>query len=251
MSVAKTDLLKLNIFTPRKKSAPKEVLLFIHGGSWNSGNKNLYSFFGNRMAAKGIVTVTINYSHSPKANYAQMAHEAALSVKWIKENIKNYGGDPDKIFVSGHSAGGHLAALIAVDNRYFDSLKIENPIKGVVLIDGAGLDMYTYLKENTSKRDQTYFETFTKNPKLWKEASALYQVKKGIPPFLQFLGEKTYPSILSSNKDFHKALLTIDPETKLIIQKNKKHIPMISQFLAVRNNQYAVIIEFMKGVGKK
>ena len=143
--VAKEDLLKLNIFVPRKNKAPKPVLVFIHGGNWTSGNKSLYSFFGNRMAAKGIVTVVIDYTLSPKANYERMAFESAQSIKWIKENIKNYGGNPDKIIVSGHSAGGHLGALIAFDNRYFDSLHLENPIKGVILIDAAGLDMYTYL----------------------------------------------------------------------------------------------------------
>jgi acetyl esterase/lipase len=244
--IATKEPLKLNVFAPRQSDSPKEVLLFIHGGSWNSGNKNLYSFFGNRMAAKGIVTVTINYTHSPKATYAEMALEAAQAVHWIRQNISKYGGDSTKIFVSGHSAGGHLAALIAVDNRYFYPLKIKNPIKGVILIDGAGLDMYSYLKENNSKADQTYLETFTTNPKIWKDASALYHLKKGIPPFLQLLGEKTYPSLISSNNDFHKGLLDYYPTSKLIVQKNKTHVGMMTQFIRVRNKQYGEVIGFMK-----
>lgn len=245
-SIARKDLLKLNVFTPRKNDTPKEVLLFIHGGSWNSGNKGLYSFFGNRMAAKGVVLITINYTHSPKAKYNQMALEAAQSVKWIKENIAKYGGNPDKIFVSGHSAGGHLAALIAVDNRYFYSLKIENPIKGVVLIDAAGIDMYRYLKESNFKNGHSFLKTFTNNPNVWKEASALYYIEKGIPPFLQYIGGKTYSSIISSNTEFNKRILEIHSDSKLIVQKEKGHVQMMSQFISKKSPRYEEVLGFMR-----
>ena len=120
---------KINVFAPRKHTIPKNVLIFIHGGNWNSGKRSLYNFFGTRMARKGIVTVIIDYPLTPKATYKEMAYASAASVKWVKENIAAYGGDTGKIFVSGHSAGGHLAALISLDNEYFDSLKITNPLK--------------------------------------------------------------------------------------------------------------------------
>ena len=95
----------LTVFSP-KKPVDKNVLIFIHGGSWRSGNKNLYSFFGSRMARKGVVTVIINYPLSPVGDFNDMAYASATSVKWVYENIDRFGGDRNKIFISGHSAGG-------------------------------------------------------------------------------------------------------------------------------------------------
>src|SRR3990170_5971667 len=102
--VSKTKKQTLNIFGPRKWSTSKEVLIFIHGGGWNSGKKSLYNFFGTRMARKNVVVVIINYPLSPKANYHQMAVAVAKGVEWVKKNIETFGGNPERVFISGHSA---------------------------------------------------------------------------------------------------------------------------------------------------
>jgi acetyl esterase/lipase len=241
----KNSFLTLNVFSPKKNIEKKEVLVFIHGGSWESGSKSLYSFLGNRMAAKGFVTVIIDYSLSP-ARYDQMAYESAKSVKWVQENIKTYGGDPEKIFISGHSAGGHLAALIAVDNKYFNSIGIKNPIKGTILIDAAGLDMYDYLKGANLPKSDNLITVFTSEPKNWKDASPLYHLKTGLSPFLIYLGGLTYPSITKSNKTFLETLKKFQPDAKINLQEKKKHIPMITQFLFRKNPRYKEISDFMK-----
>lgn len=237
---------KLNIFTPHRPKAPKDVFIFIHGGSWNSGNKSLYNFLGSRMARKGIVTVIIDYPLSPQANYNQMAKACALALKWAGSNIATYGGNPDKLFVSGHSAGGGLAALIAVRSQYFDSIGIASPIKGVVLIDAAGLDMYDYLKEGDYGPGNTYLKTFTTKPAVWKQASPIYYLHKGMPPMLIYRGEQTYTSIIKSNEQFVKVLTTLQEPPRYHIVKGKKHIPMITQFFVSWNPLYRQIIEFMK-----
>lgn len=237
---------KLNVFAPHSHHSLQEVLIFIYGGNWNSGKRSLYSFLGNRMARKDVVTVIIDYPKSPKANYDEMATDAALAVKWVKENIGRYGGDPDKIFIAGHSAGGHLASLITVRNKYFDKIGMVNPVKGAILIDAAGLDMYGYLKEENFAEDNTYIQTFTNNPANWKEASPLYHLHKGMPPMLIYLGEKTYPSIKSGNKKFTDSLKSLGYHPLYHILKGKKHIPMITQFLNSCNPRYKEIIEFMR-----
>jgi acetyl esterase/lipase len=241
----------LNVFAPRKSKQLKEVFLFIHGGSWNSGKKSLYNFLGNRMARKGIVTVIIDYPLSPTVTYREMAKASAEAVLWTKNNIKQYGGDPDKIFLSGHSAGGHIAALLTVDNAYFDSIGIKNPVKGAILIDAAGVDMYTYLKERNLPAHHSYIRTFTNNPDSWKEASPIYHLRRNMPPIRIFLGERTYPSIYKANERFYAALKQVAPGTQLTIQKRKKHIPMITQFFWTWNPGYKHILEFMKESSEK
>lgn len=236
----------LNVFAPRKHTALKEVLIFIHGGRWNSGKKSLYSFLGNRMARKNVVTVVIDYPKSPAANYNEMASDAAIATKWVKENIEKYGGDPDKIFISGHSAGGHLAALIAIRNIYFEKLEIKNPIKGVILIDAAGLDMYGFLQEENYPEGNTYLQTFTNNPATWKDASPLYHLHKKMPPMLIYAGGKTYPSIAVSNEKLIAALRGLGYNTPYHVLPGKKHVPMITQFLNSYNPLYKEMIGFMR-----
>lgn len=237
---------QLNIFAPRKTADPKAVFVFIHGGNWNSGKKSLYNYLGSRMARKGVVAVMIDYPLSPEANYNEMATAAAKAVKWVKDNIAGYGGDPEKIFVSGHSAGGQLAALISVRNEYFDSLGIQNPIKGAILIDAAGLDMLGYLEEKKYGPGHTYLDTFTADPDNWKAASPLYHLHQGMPPFLIYRGEETYASIIKSNEKFVKALDNFTDKPNYHVQEDKKHIPMITQFFWSWNPLYDEIISFMR-----
>lgn len=241
-----SDSQQLNIFAPRKITSPKEVFVFIHGGSWNKGRKSQYNFLGSRLARKGVVTVVLDYPLSPKVTYNGMTTAVAKAVKWAKENIGRYGGDPEKIFVSGHSAGGHLAALVSIRDEYFDSLKMKNPIAGAILIDAAGLDMFGYLSEENFAEDHTYLKTFTKNPVYWKDATPLYHLHSGMPPMLIYRGSKTYPSIIKSHEKFIKALGSFDPHPHYHILKNKKHVGMITQFFRTWNPRYGEIISFMK-----
>ena len=241
-----TDRQKLNVFSPSGNNNLKPVLIFVHGGAWNSGNKSLYNFFGNRMARKGVVTVIPDYPKSPKANYQEMAMDIAMAVQWVKNNISSLGGDSNRIFISGHSAGGHLAALITIRENYFKNLGMVNPIKGLILIDAAGLDMYGYLKEENFEEGNTYLKTFTNDPATWKEASPLYFLKDNMPPMLIYRGGKTYPSILKSNEKFVDSLKKLDTKFTYHIQPDKKHIPMILQFFNSNNKRYREIGEMLK-----
>ena len=241
---------KLNVFSPQKCDTNKNVLIFIHGGNWNSGKRSLYNFFGSRMARKGIVTVIIDYPLSPQATYKEMAFASAASVKWVQENIEAYGGNREKIFVSGHSAGGHLAALIAVDTEFFESFGLASPIKGVILIDAAGLDMYTYLKQGSFDENHTYLKTFTTDPAVWRKASPFYYLKENIPSFLVFQGGSTYPSIKQTNEKFMSKLLPLAPSTEYQIIKGRRHVAMITQFFKPWDPRYKEIINFMNSTVK-
>ncbi|MDT0294278.1 alpha/beta hydrolase [Mesonia ostreae] len=159
-----------NIFVPKKKTKPLPVLLFVHGGNWDSGKKETYGFLGRNFAKKGVVTVISEYTLSPEADYRQMTQDIAKSILWIKNNIKNYGGDPQQIYVKGHSAGGHLVALATMDSSHGIDKK---DIAGIILNDAAGLDMYSYLQKFPPTSENHYLSTWTKNPDTWKKASPI------------------------------------------------------------------------------
>lgn len=238
--------LKLDIYSPKKIKEPANVLVFIHGGSWQRGEKSTYHFFGKGMARKGIVTVVIDYRLHPATTFSGMATDAAEAVKWTKENITSYGGDSSKIFITGHSAGGHLAALIATDNFYFKNLHIKNPVKGVIINDAFGLDMYAYLSKYGFKYDSAYAHIFTRDPEQWKKASPIYHLKDSLPPILLYLGGKTYPGIIEYTQTYYQALKKFQPEAKLITVKRRRHVGMMGQFYFSTCKRYKEILSFIE-----
>ncbi len=237
--------LLLDVYSPKKVKERKEVLVFIHGGNWAHGKKSIYKFFGRGFARKGIVTVVINYRKENITTYDTLAMRSAIAIKWVKENIGNYSGDTSKIFVSGHSAGAHLAALIAMDDSYFKELKINDPIKGIILNDAFGMDMYTYLSQSVNSKDTLYYNVFTNKKENWKKGSPVTYLNKSTQPFLVFLGSKTYPAIKIGTSNFMEKLQPLQPNAKLIVVKGKHHAGMIFQFLGARNPAYKEIINFM------
>ncbi|MFT6205254.1 MAG: hypothetical protein ACJAZY_003312 [Spirosomataceae bacterium] len=104
--------------------------------------------------------------------------------------------------------------------------------------------MNTYLKENPPTKSHNYNVTWTENPKNWKDASPIYSLSKKAPPFLVYVGSKTYPSIISQNKDFVKKLKTYQPNVE-INYLSKKHVPMMSQYFFPWNKHYKEITKFI------
>ena len=237
---------KLNIFSPRNKQELKPVLVHFYGGNWTSGRKGLYSFFGSRWARKGVVTVIPDYPKSPEATYSEMTMSAARAIKWVKENIAQYGGDPNRIFVSGHSAGGQLAALSIIDTSYFQQLGLQDPVKGMILIDPAGLDMYRYMKEVDSGPNGSYLEIFGRDTTTWKKASAIFHVHDHMPPILLYTGERTHYTIRIGAQRFVSKVKNYNTQIEYKVVKRRKHIPMITQFFNTGNPLYRQIKEFMK-----
>ena len=235
---------KLNVFTKKKfLKANKPVIIFVHGGYWNSGNKDLYGMLGRNFAKHDVVTVIPGYTLSPNANYNTMALQIAEAIKWTQKNITDYGGDPSQIYLTGHSAGGHLVALATLNPKY--GIDPES-ISGIILNDAAALDMHAYLEKNPPTTQYNYDVTWTKDPQNWRDASPIYFLNAKSPPFKIYVGTKTYNSIKVSNARFLEALHTY--QTNVTIEKlNKKHVPMVTQYLFPWNKRYEEIVEFMKG----
>lgn len=233
---------KLDVFTPRKTSEEKlPVLIYMYGGNWNSGNKEIYGFFGRNFAKKDVITVIPDYTLSPEASYDEMTQQTAQAIQWTKEHIADYNGDPKRIYLTGHSAGGHLVALATMNPKYgIDPATIS----GIILNDAAGLDMYNYLQKDPPTTDNDYLTTWTDNPETWKDASPIYFIDENTPPIMIYLGSKTYASIKEGNQRFLEKLKTFQPEVEPIVLP-KKHIPMILQYFWPWNKRYDEIIKFI------
>jgi acetyl esterase/lipase len=242
-----TDIRRqLDIYHKTSVDTLQDVIIFVHGGSWSSGKKDIYWWLGRNFARKGVVAVTINYGLAPDNQYGQMANDCATAVKWVTNHIADYGGNPKRIFIMGHSAGGHLAELINADPQYFKAVGIPNPIKGVILNDPFGLDMHEYL--TNAEKDNSYTDflrTFTTDPETWRKGSPLNYVANIRNPHLLFYGEKTYPAIQLQSERLNKMLLAKNIPEEMHIIKNKKHVGMITQMIFSWSNLYDYAIAFM------
>ncbi|GEQ84537.1 hypothetical protein ULMS_00450 [Patiriisocius marinistellae] len=249
----KTDgeIPKLNVFNSRNiseenKSVKKPVLIFVYGGNWNTGSKDIYGFLGRNFVKHDVVSVLPNYTLSPQANYDTMARQIAEAIKWTQNNIADYGGDPSRIYLTGHSAGGHLVALATLNPKYgIDPASIS----GIILNDAAALDMKHYLENNPPTTTDDYLTTWTNEPAKWQDASPVYFLSKTSPPFKIYLGSKTYQSIKTANARFLEELHNFQPAVQPQILK-KKHVPMVLQYFWPWSKRYDEIVAFM-GVVKK
>ncbi|TGE15277.1 alpha/beta hydrolase [Hymenobacter elongatus] len=242
-----TERHRLDVYAPRQRAASAyPVVVFIHGGSWTSGNKDFYSFIGRRLAKQGVVAVVINYRLAPAVQVPAMADDCARAVQWTYQHIAEYGGDPQRLFTMGHSAGGGLAALLAADNELFARRGLAtNPVRGAILDDPAGLDMYDYLRKMKYDGDEKYLVPFGPDQAVWKAMSPMYHITAATPPFLLFVGGETYPSISSSSELFRQKLRRLGHEPQFSVLAGKKHVPMVLQLYWKDNVIYQALLKFV------
>lgn len=130
------DWQKLDVY-PQDKTAP--VVVFIHGGSWRHGRKDQYRFAADAFYRQGYTVVLPDYIKYPdaQAKYPSFAIDGAKAVAWVKENIDQYNGNADQIFVAGHSAGAHTALMLSVDKQFLNAEGVApKDILGVIGIAG-------------------------------------------------------------------------------------------------------------------
>jgi acetyl esterase/lipase len=109
---------KLDIYVPDGLKAPAPVLLFFYGGNWQSGSKDDYLAFGQAFASEGFVVVIADYRLYPEVKFPAFLEDGAKAFRFTHDNAGRYGGDPARVFISGHSAGAYNAVMLVSDPHY-------------------------------------------------------------------------------------------------------------------------------------
>ena len=181
-----SNLISLDIYTPGSdKKHP--IMVFIHGGGWKTGDKANVKYKPEAFTSKGYIFVSINYRLSPAVQHPVHVQDVASALSWLYHNADNYSGNPAHMVIMGHSAGAHLAALVATDDSYLKEKDLTPGIlSGVVLLDGAGYDIPRLMGFNEKIYGPLYEPAFGKDNATWTNASPVTHVAVGkdIPPFL-------------------------------------------------------------------
>lgn len=134
---------RLDVYAPEQRGASAPVVFFIYGGGWSRGERGEYEFVGRALASRGFVAVIADYRLVPEVRYPEFLEDSARALRWVQDNIANYGGDPKRVFLSGHSAGAYNAVMLALDPFYRQEYGVSMPILGVAALSGP-YDFYPF-----------------------------------------------------------------------------------------------------------
>jgi arylformamidase len=184
----------LDVYSPREaKNLP--VVFWIHGGGWQTGDKSSVQIKPKAFTEKEFIFVSTNYRLLPSVDMGTIIRDIAKSIHWVHDHIAEYGGDPNRLFVMGHSAGAQLAALICIDDRYLKAEGLSlTLLKGCVPVHGDTYDVPAIIETAETRRrvhglpqaKYGHREKFGYDPAKHRDFSAATHVAKdkGIPPFL-------------------------------------------------------------------
>jgi|AntRauTorcE11898_2_1112593.scaffolds.fasta_scaffold03738_6 acetyl esterase/lipase len=184
----------LDVYQPAGVEAAP-VVVFIHGGGLLAGDKSLAAHLGLRLAREGFVTVSINHRLSPAVSHPAHVRDAARALAWVRDNIAGFGGNPDRVVLTGHSAGAWLAALLATDPRWLKERGMSRAgLAGVVPISG-----FFHVPRLAPERPKS---VWGKDPDVWREASPARHVDDGVPAMLLIHAENDTEARRKESRDF-------------------------------------------------
>jgi dipeptidyl aminopeptidase/acylaminoacyl peptidase len=233
---------KLDLYMPEgAKDVP--VVMWIHGGAWKSGDRATYASLGRRFAEHGIGCAAISYRLSPGVKHPEHVKDCARAFAWLYKNVKAHGGSPDRLFVCGHSAGGHLTALLSLHRTYLKEVGVpEGAIKGAIPMSG----VYTIFP---SERIKMFMDAFGNDPETCKEASPTTHVQNATMPML-VVTETIDPwgFVRWNLAQLVKAVKTAEVNTVTFVDaKDRDHMTIVTKMMGDKDDpQLTLIVEFIQ-----
>lgn len=223
---------KLDIYTPitstennqldiETNKPLKQVIVFFYGGNWDSGEKEDYKFVAEALASSGHIVVIPNYRVYPDVLFPELMIDPAMVAKWVKTNINQYGGDAKQIFLSGHSAGAHLAVMMAVNPEYLAKVSLKpSDFIGVIGLAGP----YDFLPLGTDRLRAI----FGVNAQQWKSQPINFVDGKN-PPMLLAVGLKDNTVWPRNSYNLAKKINANNGTVKVVEFADYGHIDMVSK----------------------
>ena len=217
--------------TRRDEAKAQPVVIFLHGGVWQLGDRTQYRHIGLAFARQGFVTVTASYRLAPKHRWPAQIEDAAAVVALVKEKAASWGGDPQKIFLVGHSAGGQLAMLLLYDDKHLAKHKLApTDIKGVVAVS-AVFDLRAPLDEDQADGGFARFigPVFGQDVATLRAASPVDVARKTGTPLLFITGTSDYAAMRAQTEQMSRALALLGEKVPVVVVDGADHMALVSE----------------------
>jgi len=217
------------------------VIVWFYGGALRAGEKadNLNVGIANTLASAGVAVAVVDYRLSPRTSFPGYVDDAAASVAWVLENIESYGGDSAGVFVSGHSAGGYLAAMGGVDEAYLAAYGHEiQELAGLIPISGQMVTHATVRAERGLPEDRPILDA----------AAPAYHVRADAPPFLAIAGSEDLPARPEENRYFIAAMQAVEhPDATYLEFEGRTHGSIVTGIPDDDDAVATAIMDFVAG----
>lgn len=210
---------KLDVYVPSENGQGRPAVVFFYGGRWSFGSKDNYLFAAEALTSRGFAVVVPDYRVYPEVVFPAFVEDGAQAVAWAREHIEDYGGDPKHLFVMGHSAGAHIAALLALDERYLRAVGGSSEwLSGMIGLAGP----YDFLPL-TSEDLQAIFGP----PARYPESQPINFVDGNVPPLLLLHGKFDATVAPKNTLSLTAKVRTQGGEVKAILYDTLNHTSLI------------------------
>jgi len=245
------NLLSLDIHALKgAKGLP--VVIYVHGGYWKAGDKSQKGHLPEFFCHRRFIFVTLNYRLAPAAKHPMLIQDIARAVAWVHDRIAEHGGDPAQIFLTGHSAGAHLVALLGTDaKRLGEQGKPLSILRGVIPLDSAAMDIRS-VAANDRRPDSPYRAAFGEDPAAWADASPIVHAEsaKSLPPFQIVVAYG--PAIVNKKAgvDAFAAVLRKGGTRAEVVDASsfREHQSLMTEFGAADDPVSVAVLEFIESV---
>jgi acetyl esterase/lipase len=234
---------RLDVYVPDPPAGiPRAVVVFWHGGRWRFGDKADYRFVGAALAQSGYVAVVANYRHYPQVKMPGFMSDAAQAASWALAHAEEFGGDRERLYLMGHSAGAQMAALVTLDKSYFAATGQPVPrIAGVIGLSGA-YDFLPLLEPDV----QDIFGP----PQIYPQSQPINFVRADAPPMLLVHGLNDDTVRPKNSRNFAAALSALGVPVTLKLYPKLSHADTVAALTTLLRGRAPTLADITAFVGR-
>jgi len=228
---------KLDIYEPPEITDQTEIIVFIHGGGWEAGSKELHRFIGRSWSRNNFIVILPNYRLVPDYTYPEQLHDITLCLSWIKNSYEVFN---DSFYLAGHSAGAHLASMTGFSTKWLEAANLsQDDIAGFILLAGV-YQFYPY--ERADKR----VKSFVVKRRYWEEAQPINHLHQNISPVFIYHGGKDNEVLPEQSYQLRKRLSELGVESQLHVSEEAGHLELLFGTSSSDSTFWLKLLDFIR-----
>lgn len=233
----------LDLYLPQTE-APFPLVFYVHGGAWVGGSKDSYANIGRALAAEGLGVVIVNYRLSPGVTHPAHVQDLARAFAWVMDSIEAYGGDPTRIVLTGHSAGGHMVSLLVLDPAYLEAVGYApEDVAGVVAFSGVFV-----IDDWIVQWARGAFPADAAGRAAASPLALIPHEDQTVPPFLLLVSEDDYPELIVETQAMTAMLEEAGVDAQAAIIADREHFTLVTRIGAPGDETTRLLADWLDAI---